>query len=113
MANKETTNASAPVDRVLEASTSPAGAGALGSGFFLGLGVVVGVVAGVASASHVAPPVAPLLRVNPALQVKSITAEVQVAALVRQAAQLAVPAAANVLPAQAAQEESTVADPAV
>jgi len=43
MANKETTRVSAHVDRVLDASVVPsAGAGALGSGFFLaGAGALV------------------------------------------------------------------------
>jgi len=94
MANKEATRVSAHVDRVLEASTADAGAGALGSAVVVVAGAGAGVdgatvvVAGLGvaageSASHVAPPVAAALRVKPTSQVESTTREAQVAALVR------------------------------
>ena len=56
MANKETTRVSAHVDRVLDASVVPsAGAGALGSGFFLaGAGALVFLAGAGAAAAGVA-----------------------------------------------------------
>jgi hypothetical protein len=108
MANKEATRVSAHVDRVLEASTSFSGAGALGSGVFLagagagvaaaGLGVAVGAEVGqVTAEASLKAPELPHVYVVVAGVPPTVAALVQVKIIVDPAASVA-PAAAGAVP---------------